>query len=370
MVDLPAQYKKIESEIREGFDEVFNQSAFINGQPVKAFSKELADFLDAKYAIPCGNGTDALQIALMALDPAPGTEVITTPFTFVATAEVIALLQLKPVFVDVEPGSFNLNIDQVQEVLTGHTSAIIPVHLFGQSAHMEPLLKMVKGTKTAIIEDNAQSVGAEYIFEDGTRQFTGTIGDIGTTSFYPTKNLGAYGDGGALTTNDDRLGNRIKLIANHGSDRKYYYDDIGVNSRLDTLQAVVLRAKLKRLKQYNEARSSAAGYYDQLLSNIDEVTVPHRVSYSTHVFHQYTILVERSRDALKNFLQENDIPSMVYYPVPLHISKAYAKYGYSRGDFPVSEALSNKVLSLPMHSELEREQQEYICEKISEFFKN
>lgn len=370
MVDILSQYAKIEEEITSGMKEVFEKSAFIGGAAVKDFVTDLEKHLNVRHVIPCANGTDALQIALMALDLKEGDEVITTPFTFVATAEVIALLKLKPVFVDVEEDSFNIDIKMIDKVISPRTRAIIPVHLFGQAVDMESLLDLLAGRGIAIIEDNAQSIGAEYQFKDGHKQFTGTIGDIGTTSFYPTKNLGAYGDGGALMSNNEHLAQRMRLIANHGSDRKYYYDEIGVNSRLDALQAVILRSKLKRLEQYNRARQEAAARYDEMLKDLNEIQTPFRVPYSTHVFHQYTLKVSHSRDALKDFLASNGIPSMVYYPVPLHISSAYAKFGYREGDFPVAEKLSNEVLSLPMHTELDEEQQYFITEKIKEFFKS
>ncbi len=370
MVDILSQYAKIEEEITSGMKAVFDKSAFIGGPAVRDFVTELGAWLNVRHVIPCANGTDALQIALMALNLKEGDEVITTPFTFVATAEVIALLKLKPVFVDVEEESFNMDINEVAKAIGPRTRAIIPVHLFGQAVNMEALMELVAGREIAIIEDNAQSIGAEYRFEDGHKQFTGTIGDIGTTSFYPTKNLGAYGDGGALMSNDEHLAQRMRLIANHGSDRKYYYDEIGVNSRLDALQAVVLRSKLKRLEQYNRARQEAAARYDEMLKDLSEIQTPVRVPYSTHVFHQYTLRVSRDRDALKDFLASHDIPSMVYYPVPLHISSAYAKFGYGEGDFPVAEQLSKEVLSLPMHTELDEEQQYFITEKIKEFFKS
>ncbi len=369
MVDILSQYKKIENEISSGMQAVFAKTAFIGGPDVKAFAEELQDRLNVKHVIPCGNGTDALQIALMALDLNEGDEVITTPFTFVATAEVIALLKLKPVFVDVEPDSFNINVENIIAAATPRSKAVIPVHLFGQSVDMAPLMEWAAEKGIAVIEDNAQSIGAEYTFPNGRKLFTGTIGDIGTTSFYPTKNLGAYGDGGAVMSQSDHLALRMRLIANHGSDRKYYYDEIGVNSRLDTLQAVVLRAKLKRLEAYNKARQEAADRYDELLRGIPELTIPHRVPYSTHVFHQYTIRVHTKRNELKDYLAKHDIPSMIYYPVPLHISKAYAKFGYQKGDFPVAEKLSEEVLSLPMHTELDEEQQTFITDTIRNFFK-
>lgn len=369
MVDLKGQYAKIKAEIDENLQTVIDSTSFINGTHVHSFCTNLAKYLAVDHVIPCANGTDALQIALMALDLQPGDEVITTPFTFVATAEVIALLKLKPVFVDIDEQTFNIDVQAIEKAITSKTRCIIPVHLFGQACHMEPILDMVKGKEIYIVEDNAQSVGANYHFSDGSSKFTGGIGAIGTLSFYPTKNLGGYGDGGAISVNDQLLADRIRKIANHGSDRKYYYDEIGVNSRLDSFQAAILDVKLKQLDKYNRNRTEAAARYDQLLAGIPGITLPHKAPYSTHVYHQYTIQVANNRDEMKSFLADRGIPSMIYYPVPLHISKAYAQFGYTSGDFPKAELLSKKVLSLPMHSELDEEQQAFIAQSIKEFMK-
>ena len=368
MVDLRTQYAKVKQEVDEALQHVIDTTAFINGEPVKRFSSNLASYLNVKQVIPCANGTDALQIALMAMDLEQGDEIITTPFTFVATAEVIALLNLKPVFVDIEEDTFNIDPDKIEAVITDRSKCIIPVHLFGQAANMEAIMKIAEKHNLKIIEDNAQATGAEYIFSDGSRKHLGAIGEIGCTSFYPTKNLGGYGDGGALSTNSEEYGRKLHLITNHGSDRKYYYDEIGVNSRLDSFQAAVLDIKLKHLDEYNKARQWAADKYDEGLKEVEQVQIPYRAPYSTHVFHQYTIKVE-DRDALKDHLAQHNIPSMVYYPVPLHVSKAYMKYGYAEGDFPISEKVAEKVLSLPMHSELDEEQINYIISTIKQFYK-
>lgn len=367
MVDLATQYQHMKSEVDAALQSVIDSCGFINGAPVKAFAQQLADYLEAYQVIPCGNGTDALQIALMALDLQPGDEVITTPFTFVSTAEVIALLQLKPVFVDIQADTFNIDVNKIEEVITDKTRAIIPVHLFGQATDMAPLMAIARQHDLAVIEDNAQATGGRYIFPDGEEKMLGTIGDIGCTSFYPTKNLGGYGDGGALSTNNTALAEAIHLIANHGSDRKYYYDAIGVNSRLDTLQAAILLAKLKRLDEYNAQRREAADAYDERFKDNLMLTIPYRAPYAYHVFHQYTLRVQEGRDALQQYLKAQDIPSMIYYPVPLHISKAYAKYGYREGDFPVAEQMAKEVISLPMHSELDTEQIDYIAEAVHTF---
>lgn len=367
MVDLATQYQHMKPEVDEALQAVIDSCGFINGGPVKDFAKELAEYLHVHHVTPCGNGTDALQIALMALDVQPGDEVITTPFTFVSTAEVIALLQLKPVFVDIQADTFNIDVTQIESVITPKTKAIIPVHLFGQAADMAPLMELARQHNIAVIEDNAQATGGRYTFPDGTEKMLGSIGDIGCTSFYPTKNLGGYGDGGALSANDENLANAIHLIANHGSDRKYYYDAIGVNSRLDTLQAAILRAKLRRLDAYNANRRQAADQYDALFAGNTSLTTPFRAPYAYHVFHQYTLRIVDKRDDLQQFLREHDIPSMIYYPVPLHISKAYARYGYQPGDFPVAEQMAKEVISLPMHSELDEEQIHYIAETVQSF---
>jgi len=367
MVDLKTQYQAMKSEVDSALEEVVNSTSFINGEAVLRFTEELAAFTGSRYVIPCANGTDALQIALMALNLDPGDEVITSPFTFVATAEVIALLGLKPVFVDMEEDTFNMDVNQIGQKITSRSRCIIPVHLFGQATDMEAVMKLAHQHNVSVIEDNAQAIGAEVIFRDGTKRMAGNIGQIGTTSFYPTKNLGAYGDGGALFTQDESLAHKLKLICNHGSDRKYYYDSIGVNSRLDSVQAAILRVKLQRLNDYANKRQGAAALYDNLLKDTKGITIPPRASHSTHVFHQYTIRVAERRDQLKEHLASKGIPSMIYYPVPLHLSSAYMKYGYKPGDFPVAEQAAREVLSLPMHTELDEEQQTFICNSINAF---
>lgn len=367
MVDLKTQYDNIKAEVDADVQQVIDTTQFINGAATKNFSTHLAQYLNVNHVLPCANGTDALQIALMALNLKEGDEIITVPFTFVATVEVVALLKLKPVFIDVDPHTFNIDVNKIEEKITSRTKAIIPVHLFGQCADMEKIMALAEKYHLTVIEDTAQAIGAEYIFSDGRKQKAGTIGHIGTTSFYPTKNLGCYGDGGALITNDDVLAKKIKIICDHGSEKKYYYDSIGVNSRLDSMQAAVLNVKLKYLDAYNTKRNSAAAQYDERLKNIAGITIPLRVKNSTHVFHQYTILVEDGRDPLKEYLQQKVIPSMIYYPVPLHMSDAYKIYGYADGDFPVSEKIAQQVLSLPMHTELDEEQIDFICHAIKEF---
>ncbi|TVQ42485.1 MAG: DegT/DnrJ/EryC1/StrS family aminotransferase [Saprospirales bacterium] len=360
MVDLQTQYLKIKDEIHFLFDEILASAAYINGPHVNLFSNSLSKFLNVKHVIPCGNGTDALQLALMAADLEPGDEVITTPFTFVSTVEVIGLLGLKPVFVDVCPDSFNMDTQKITDKITDKTKVIIPVHLFGRPTEMEPLLQLANKHELIVIEDAAQSLGAEYTFSNGKTYQTGTMGQLGTTSFFPSKNLGCYGDGGAVMTNDDELATKVKSIANHGADKKYHYDRVGINSRLDTLQAAVLLAKLPHLKDYNQSRINAAHYYDALLENTELVKCPLRPKNATHIFHQYTLIIDDGRDKLMEFLAKKGIPTAIYYPLPLHLQKAYSNYGYKSGDFPIAENLSQKVLSLPMHSELSEEQQDFI----------
>jgi dTDP-4-amino-4,6-dideoxygalactose transaminase len=367
LVDLISQYKSIEDDIQTAMQEVLSSCQFINGPAVKEFSESLANYLDVRHVIPCANGTDALQIALMALDLQPGDEVITAPFTFVATAEVIALLKLKPVFVDVNPCTFALNEYLLEQAVSPRTKAIIPVHLFGQSANMEAIMRIADKHGIPVVEDNAQAIGADFIYPGGSRKKAGTIGAIGCTSFFPSKNLGCYGDGGALFTQDDELASRIRMIANHGSERRYYHDSIGVNSRLDSLQAAVLNVKLRHLDQYNEARRRAARYYSEKLANLPGLTVPKIARYSTHVFHQYTLLIEEGRDELQQHLIEKGVSCAVYYPIPLHLQSAYRSYGYQEGDFPVSEELSQKALSLPMHTELKEETLQRIVERVIEW---
>lgn len=368
MVDLVSQYEKIQEEIMEGMADILSKAQFINGPTVHEFSSNLADYHGVKHAIPCGNGTDALQIAMMALDFKPGDEIITTPFTFIATAEVIALLGLKPVFVDINPHTFNLDEVQIEEAITNKTKAIVPVHLFGQCCEMTHINRLSKKYDLYVIEDNAQSIGAEYLTREGNTRKSGTLGHIGATSFFPSKNLGAYGDGGALVTDDDELAMRIRSICNHGSTERYHHDHIGVNSRLDTIQAHVLNVKLKYLDQYIHNRVQAADRYDALLEDVGGVTTPFRASFSSHVFHQYTLRVPAEhRDGLVNHFKTKNIPCGVYYPIPLHMQDAYREYGFGEGDFPASETAAKEVLSLPMHTELDEEQQAYIVNEIKAF---
>lgn len=370
MVDLHGQYLNIKTEVNEAIQQVLDSSAFIKGADVKAFQDELAGYMDVPHAVACGNGTDALQVAMMALELSPGDEVITTPFTFVATVEVIKLLGLKPVLVDVLDDTFNLDPDLLEAAVTERTRAIVPVHLFGQCADMDRIMEFARKYGIYVIEDNAQAIGADFTSANGSVRKAGTIGHMGTTSFFPSKNLGAFGDGGALFTRDESFGNKLRSLVNHGmSGERYYYDQVGVNSRLDTVQAAILRIKLRHLEEYHRARQDAAAYYDQALSSIPGIQIPVRSSFSTHIFHQYTIKVAPElRDNLKQYLAEKRIPSMIYYPVPLHLQRAYNKLGYKEGDLPVAEKLSGRVLSLPMHTELKAEQQAYICEQIRDFF--
>ncbi len=369
MVDLKAQYEKIGSEVDAAIKSVLLSTAFIKGPEVHLFEEEMQDYMGVKHVITCANGTDALQLAIMALGLKPGDEVITTNFTFIATVEVVALLGLSLVIVDPEPGSFNISVESVRKAITPKTRAIVPVHLFGQCADMEGLLDLAKKHNLFIIEDGAQATGAEYRFRNGSFKKAGTLGDIGTTSFFPSKNLGCYGDGGALYTNDDTHAKKLRSIANHGMKVRYHYNDVGINSRLDTLQAAILRVKLKYLAGFNDARRSVAGLYDMALSGCSSVVVPERVSYSSHIFHQYTIKVKDGlRDKLKNHLETKKIPSMVYYPGPLHMQEAYSYLNYGPEDFPVTTALCKEVLSLPMHPEMEKQQIDYITSSILEFF--
>lgn len=366
MVDLRGQYQRIKPEIDQAIQSVLDSTAFIKGPQVAAFEKTLSDFHDGAFAITCGNGTDALQIAMMALGFKPGDEVILPVFTYVATAEVIALLGLKPVFVDVNEDTFNIDIDQVESKITSKTVAIVPVHLFGQCADMEPLLKIAKDRNLHIIEDYAQAFGAEYSFSDGRVTKAGTMGTIGCTSFFPSKNLGCYGDGGALVARDSELAERIRMIANHGQRIKYFHDLIGVNSRLDTVQAAILDVKIKHIEFYQQARRKVADYYDSELLEVEFVQTPRRIANSTHVFHQYTLkLKDVDREKFRAYLDSNEIPSMIYYPVPLHQQEAYR--GKDGQAFPISEGLSKSVVSVPIHTEMSEEQLSYICGKIKEF---
>lgn len=368
MVDLKRQYEKIRGEIDHAIQDVIDETAFINGPAVKKFKEDLEHYLDVKHVIPCANGTDALQVAMMALDLKPGDEVIAPSFTFIATAEVISLLGLTPVLVDVDPDTFNIDPAAVEKAITPKTKAIVPVHLFGQCADMNSLLLIAEKHGLFIIEDNAQAIGADYTLKTGRKVKAGTMGQLGCTSFFPSKNLGCYGDGGAIFTNDDQLADRITAIVNHGMRVRYYHDEIGVNSRLDSIQAAILRVKLKYLDEYASARQKAADQYDQAFKNVKGIKIPARNHDSTHVFHQYTLLLEGiNRNELREYLAENDIPAMIYYPVPLHKQKAYLDIRYQEGDFPVSEKLSESVISLPMHTELDEEQIEFIITHILKY---
>jgi UDP-2-acetamido-2-deoxy-ribo-hexuluronate aminotransferase len=370
MVDLKSQYEKIKSEVDTAILNVIENTAFINGPEVKAFQQELETFLNVKHVIPCANGTDALQIAMMALGLKPGDEVITADFTYVATAEVIALLGLTPVLVDVVPDTFDIDLTAVEKAITPKTKAIVPVHLFGQCADMEGLMKLAKKHNLHVIEDTAQAIGAEYTYSDGSKHQAGTMGIVGCTSFFPSKNLGCYGDGGAIYTNDDKLAASIRMIANHGQSVQYYHDSIGVNSRLDSIQAAILRIKLRQLNNYAKARNAAAAYYDKAFANHPKIKTPARAKNTTHVFHQYTLQLNGvDRMALRDYLASKDIPAMIYYPVPLHLQKAYTDSRYKAGDFPVTEKLCATVISLPMHTELDVDTLKYITDSVLEFVK-
>jgi len=371
MVDLLGQYSKIKEKLDYAMQDVIENAVFINGPQVGLFANELADFLHVKHVIPCANGTDALQIALMALDLPRGAEIIVPTFNYVATAEVIALLGFKPVFIDSSVDNYNLLIGAIEAAITENTRAIMPVHIFGQCVDMLTVLKIAQKYNLYVIEDAAQAIGSKCFFPDGTERFAGTIGHIGTTSFFPSKNLGCMGDGGAIFTNDDAFAKKIKAIANHGQSTKYNYDEIGVNSRLDTLQAAILRVKLTNLSTYNQSRIDAASFYTQFLEAYPFIETPRTAHWTSHVFHQYTLQVDANqRDGLKKFLETKNIPTMIYYPLPLHLHKAYQYLGYKEGDFPNAENISKKVISLPMHTELDNEQLLYICNSIIEYFKN
>jgi dTDP-4-amino-4,6-dideoxygalactose transaminase len=368
MVDLKGQYDKIQEQIDSRILEVVESSAFINGPEVHNFQKELEDYLGVKHVIPCANGTDALQIAMMGLGLQSGDEVITADFTFAATVEVIALLHLTPVLVDVEKDTFNMDIAALKKAITPKTKAIVPVHLFGQCANMEAVLEVAKKHQLFVIEDNAQAIGADYIFSDGSKKKAGTIGNVGTTSFFPAKNLGCYGDGGAIFTNDDELAHTLRGMVNHGMYKRYYHDLVGVNSRLDSIQAAVLRIKLPLLNSYCEARKKAAAFYSIAFASNKNIVTPVISSFSTHVFHQYTIQVKNvDRNALHQHLLDNGIPNAIYYPVPLHRQKAYTDPRYKEEDFLVTNELTDSVLSLPMHTELDNEQLDFITSTILNF---
>lgn len=369
MVDLVSQYEKVKNEIDAAVLDVIRSSAYINGPEVKAFQEELEAYLNVKHVIPCANGTDALQVALMGLGLEPGDEVITSDFTFAATVEVVGLLKLTPVLVDVNWEDFNISIDAIRRAITPRTKAIIPVHLFGQCANMDAVMDLAREHNLYVVEDTAQAIGAKYTGKDGVARCAGTIGNVGTTSFFPSKNLGCFGDGGALFTNDDELAAVLRSIVNHGMGERYYYERLGVNSRLDSVQAAVLRIKLRHLNEYSAARQKAALYYSSFFANVSGIEPPAVAMFSTHVFHQYTMKFTDGVDQfeLQEFMKSKGIPVMIYYPVPLHSQKAYDADKYDDADFPVTNRLCRSVISLPMHTELDDEQLAYICNSLMEF---
>ncbi len=371
MVDLNTQYEKIRPEIDTAINSVITSAAFINGPAVKEFQANLENYLGVKHVIPCGNGTDALQVCMMALGLKAGDEVIAPSFTFIATAEVIALLGLVPVLVDVDPDTFNIDPVAIEKAITSRTRAIVPVHLFGQSADMDAIMKLAEKHHLYVIEDACQAIGADYKTGNGKTQKAGTIGHVGCTSFFPSKNLGCYGDGGAIFTNDDQLAAKLRSVVNHGMTVRYFHDDIGVNSRLDSIQAAVLKVKLKYLDQYASARQKAASAYDKAFSGNPHLKIPAHFAKSSHVFHQYTLVLNGvDRNKLIESLNSNAIPAMIYYPVPIHLQKAYLDPRYKPGDFPVTESLSKSVISLPMHTELDDEQIQHITSSLLEFINN
>lgn len=367
MVDLKRQYHKIKPEVDEAVLNVLESTAFINGKPVQEFAANLSSYLGVKHVIPCANGTDALQIAMMALDLQPGDEVITPSFTFIATTEVIALLRLTPVFVEVDPKTFCMDPAALEKAITPRTKAIVPVHLYGHAAPIDEIMTIANKHKLIVIEDNAQAIGGDYYSKNGKKK-TGTVAHIGTTSFFPSKNLGAYGDGGAIFTNDDSLADKMKMIANHGQRKRYYYEMVGCNSRLDTLQAAVLNIKLKHLDEYIKARQSVADFYDKAFADNARITTPHRAAYCSHVFHQYTLVLnDVDRDGLNGFLAEQKIPSMIYYPVPGHHQQMFAHYDTAKVSLPVTDWLTERVISLPIHTEMDHEQLNFITSKVLEY---
>lgn len=371
MVDLHGQYLKIKEEVDAAINRVVDSTRFIRGEEVTAFENELSDYTRSAYTISCANGTDALILALLALDLQPGDEVITVPFTFVSTVEAIAFLHLTPIFVDVRPDTFNMDVTQIESAITHKTKAILPVHLFGQCADMEAIMSIARQHGLYVVEDACQSIGAEVRFSDGSLHQAGTMGDIGCTSFFPSKNLSCFGDGGALFTQNATLAEKIRMLANHGSSTRYVHETIGLNSRLDAVQAAILRVKLKCLKRYTQARQNAARYYSEQLSDQNQLILPVTAAFSSHVYHQYTVkLKDVDRTGLQSQLLENDIPSMVYYPCPIHLQKGYQFLHNKMGDFPVSESLSKMVLSLPMHTELTLEQMDYIVKTLKKLLKH
>lgn len=370
MVDLKQQYRKIKKEVDAAISDVLESALFINGPQVSSLANNLSAYLGVKHTIPCANGTDALQIAMMALDLKPGDEIITPSFTYIATTEVMALLKLKPVFVEVDKNTFCIDPNAVRKAITSKTRAIVPVHLYGHAADMEEIMAIAEQHELYVIEDNAQAIGGDYIFKDGTKKKLGSIGTIGCTSFFPSKNLGCYGDGGAIFTNDDTLAQKLKMIANHGQSKRYYHDLVGCNSRLDAIQAAVLNIKLPLLDKYISARRKAADFYDNVFAGNPKITTPYRADYCTHVFHQYTLVLNGvSRDELHNFLEQINIPSMIYYPIPAHRQKMFEAFGGNNYNLPVTDCLTERVISLPIHTELDEEQQSYIVNKVLEFCK-
>lgn len=368
MVDTRTQYHNIKGEVDKAVIDVMESSAFINGKPVQDFANNLSSYLGVKHTIPCANGTDALQIAMMALGLQPGDEVITPSFTYIATTEVIALLKLKPVFVEVDPKTFCIDPVAIEKAITAKTKAIVPVHLYGHAAKMEEIMAIAQKHNLYVIEDNAQAIGCDYTFTDGSKKKTGTIGHIGCTSFYPSKNLGAFGDGGAIFTNDDELAVKLKMTANHGQSKRYYHDVVGCNSRLDTIQAVILDIKLKHLDEYIMARRKVADYYDKVFAGNKKIQIPYRAPYSHHVFHQYTLILEGTdRDGLNQFLAGQQVPSMIYYPVPGHKQKMFAQFNAASQEMPVTDWLTERVISLPIHTEMDEEQLHFISSKVLEY---
>jgi dTDP-4-amino-4,6-dideoxygalactose transaminase len=368
MVDLISQYEKIKPAIDEAIFSVIQNAQFINGPEVAGFQNELQDYLGIKHVIPCANGTDALQIAMMSLGLKPGDEIITPSFTYIATTEVMALLGLTPIFVDVDPNTFCIDPSKIEAAITKKTKAIVPVHLYGQAADMNKIMAIAEKHELFVIEDNAQAIGSDYHLDNGAVVKTGTIGHIGCTSFFPSKNLGCFGDGGAMCTNDDTLAEKIRMIANHGQSKRYYHDTVGCNSRLDSIQAAVLRIKLRQLDNYIDARRNVADYYDGVLGSIKGVSIPFRAHDSKHVFHQYTIKLEGiDRNGLNEYLASKEIPSMIYYPVPAHRQKMFAHFGSDATNLPVTDELTSIVISLPIHTEMQEEQLEYITSEIIEY---
>jgi dTDP-4-amino-4,6-dideoxygalactose transaminase len=370
MVDTKNQYLAIQSEVDQAIQEVLESAAYINGKAVKDFTQHLSTYLGVEFVIPCANGTDALQIAMMALGLEPGDEVITPSFTYIATTEVVALLKLKPVFVEVDPITFCMDIESLRKAITPKTKAIVPVHLYGQAAPMEEIMEIAKANNLFVIEDNAQAIGCAYTFSNGVTKKTGTIGHIGATSFYPSKNLGAFGDGGALFTNDKILADKMAMIANHGQSARYYHDVVGCNSRLDSIQAAILNIKFKHLDKYNAARQTVANYYNQAFANIEAITTPGLANYSTHVYHQYTIQLNGvDRDAFIAHLSAKEIPCMIYYPVPGHLQKMFGEQKNTNWNLAVTDQLTSSVCSLPVHTEMDETQLSYIVEGVKSFFK-